>query len=125
MPPLTLATALGILIALGLWNVWLLRATRSTAYRGGDASSLREEFQAYGLPQWAFYAIGALKIGAGASLLAGLWVPSLVLPAAGLVVALMLGALVMHVRIQDPPLKSVPAFLMLAMSLTLVVLRLG
>ena len=58
------------MVGLGLLNVWLLRARTDTAYRGGTAHTLREEFSAYGLPGFMFYVVGALKISAGAILLA-------------------------------------------------------
>lgn len=50
----------------------------------------------------------------------GLWVPSLVPPAAAFLIALMLGALAMHRRIGDAAKKSLPAFFMLALSGTLL-----
>ena len=53
-----------IVAALGLLNVWLLRANRSTEYRGADATNMREEFAAYGLPAWMVGVIGVLKVGA-------------------------------------------------------------
>lgn len=46
--------------------------------------------------------------------------PDLILPAVSVLVALMLGALAMHVKVNDPPIKSLPAALMLAMSSTLL-----
>lgn len=104
------------LIGLGLLNVWLVRAQRPTAYRGRDAATLSEEFAAYGLPRWVFLAVGTLKVGAALALLAGIWIDALVLPAAGLVAALMLGALAMHLKVGDPPLKSLPAATMLLLS---------
>lgn len=119
---MTIPTALQTILGLGLLNVWLLRSRSATAYRGGEAKSLRDEFAAYGLPEWFFSVIGVLKVGSALALLVGLWVPALVAPAAGLVVALMLGALGMHLKVKDPPLKSLPAFLMLAMSATLLFL---
>ncbi len=117
--PDTILTALQVILALGLLNVWLLRANSSTRYRGGDAPSLKEEFRAYGLPEWFFYLVGFLKIGSAVALIAGIGFPALVLPASLLVAALMLGALAMHVKVSDPLVRSVPAFLMLAMSSTL------
>ena len=121
----TIEAILQVLVGLGLLNVWLLRAGNATPYRGRDAKSLREEFAAYGLPTWVFYLVGALKIGSALALLVGLAVPALVLPAAGVVVGLMLGALAMHVKVGDPALKSLPAFLMLLMSGTIVWLAQG
>lgn len=119
MPPLTLSTVLQIIVGLGLFNVWLVRAGSATSYRGGAATSLKEEFATYGLPPFSFYVVGALKLGSGACLLAGLWIPELVLPAAAVVVGLMLGALAMHAKVKDPLIKSLPALLMLAMSASL------
>ena len=110
---------LQIVAALGLLNVWLLRFQRSTAYRGGNAQSMREEFAIYGLPEWCVYVIGTLKVGSALCLIAGLWLPFLVFPSAVLIALLMLGALAMHLKIRDPLKKSVPALVMLALSVSI------
>lgn len=115
----TFLTVLQVIAALGLLNVWLVRFNQGTKYRGGSASTMLEEFAAYGLPSWFAYAIGALKVGAALALLAGLWFPPLVLPAAALVSLLMVGALAMHAKIGDPLSKSVPALVMLVLTLTI------
>lgn len=122
---ISISTVLQVVVALGLLNVWLLRSGAATSYRGGDAKSLKEEFAAYGLPDIAFYVVGILKVGSAVLLLAGIWVPALVLPAAAIVAVLMVGALVMHVKVKDPVMKSLPAFLMLVMSASLCYLALG
>lgn len=124
MPAFSISTILQVVVALGLLNVWLLRPGRPTDYRGGDARSLKEEFAAYGLPEFLFYLVGALKIGAAIALLAGLWNESLILPAAALVVLLMLGALAMHAKVKDPAIRSLPALLMLIMSASMCALAL-
>jgi type IV secretory pathway VirB6-like protein len=111
----TVLIPLQILAALGLLNVWLLRFNRATTYRGGDASSMVEEFAAYRLPAWFAYAIGMLKVGSALALIAGIWFPAAVFPAAALVCVLMLGALGMHARIRDPLRKSLPALAMLVL----------
>lgn len=111
----SIVTVLQVIVALGLINVWLVRFNKSTEYRGGNAKNLKEEFAAYGLPVWFMYLIGALKLGSAFALLAGVWIPSLVAPAATLVVLLMIGALVMHLKVKDPLMKSMPAGLMLVM----------
>ena len=49
---------------------------------------------------------------------------ALVLPASVIVAVLMVGALVMHVKVKDSVVKSLPAFLMLMMSGGLVALKL-
>ncbi len=125
MPTLDLSALLQLILALGLINVWLVRAGRATAYRGGTATSLKQEFAAYGLPDSVFYLVGALKLGSAAALLAGLWIPGLALPAAILLAALMLGALAMHVKVKDPLPKSVPALTMLAMTTALALMKVG
>ncbi len=109
----TAIQTLQIIVALGLLNVWLLRFDKNTAYRGGGARSMPEEFAVYGLPGWLVYVVGALKVGGALSLIAGIWFPSLVFPAALVIGFLMLGALAMHFRIGDPLKKSMPALFML------------
>ena len=49
-------------VALGILNVWLLRASKATPFRGGDAKTLRQEFAAYGLPFWFMCVVGVLKV---------------------------------------------------------------
>ncbi len=110
---------LQVITALGLLNVWLLRFSQGTSYRGGGAGTLLEEFAAYGLPTWFAYVIGVLKVGSAIALLAGLWLPALVFPAAALVGVLMVGALAMHAKIRDPLTKSLPALAMVAMAITI------
>ena len=116
----TLIYALQITAALGLLNVWLLRFNQRTAYRGGSAGSMREEFATYGLPAWFAYVIGILKVGSAIALIVGIWIPALVLPAAGLISVLMVGALSMHIKIHDPLKKSLPALGMLTLCLGIV-----
>ncbi len=112
----TFGSILQVIVGLGLLNVWLLRRQSSTAYRGGDAKNLKEEFATYGLPPAMFYIVGGLKIICGVLLLVGLAYPPVVLPAAAIVAVLMLGAVVMHIKVGDPVTKFVPAALMLGMS---------
>jgi uncharacterized membrane protein YphA (DoxX/SURF4 family) len=123
MPTLPLSNLLQIVVGLGLLNVWLVRGRSATSYRGGASQTLQDEFAAYGLPPFAYYVVGALKIGAALILLAGVWMALPVRPAAMVVVALMIGALAMHARVGDPPRKSLPAALMLVMSGAIVFLR--
>ena len=103
-------------------ELWLVRSGAATEYRGGEARSLKQEFAAYGLPDIAFYIVGLLKVGSAVALIAGLWMPELVAPAAGVVAVLMVGALAMHVKVKDPAKKSGPALLMLAMCVAILVM---
>ncbi len=116
----TISLIFQIVIPLGIFNVWLLRIGKATSYRGGDAQSLKEEFTVYGLPDWAFYMVGALKLSAAIALLLGFFIPYLIFPGALLMTALMLGALAMHLKVKDPMAKSLPASLMLFMCLVLL-----
>ena len=109
-----------IIVALGLVNVWILRVGRKTADRGGAGESLPGEFAAYGLPSWSVWLVGALKLSCAALFVAGIWLPKAVAPAAGLLIGLMLGALLMHVKVRDPLIRSLPAALMLGMSIFLL-----
>ncbi|MHC4392156.1 MAG: DoxX family protein [Planctomycetota bacterium] len=124
MPPFSLTAAIQVVMALGLLNVWLLRSSSPTRYRGGKAQSLKEEFAEYGLPTWSFYLVGPLKLGCAALLLAGVWLPGLVLPAAGVLAALMLGAIAMHWKVKDPLVRSIPALCMFLLSTTVLGLTL-
>ncbi len=118
----TFSIILQVIIGLGILNVWLLRAGKSTPYRGGNAGSLKDEFTAYGLPEWSFYLIGVLKVGSAIALLAGIWFPVLVAPAATLMALLMLGAVSMHLRIKDPFNRWIPSLFLLACSAAILVL---
>jgi hypothetical protein len=119
----SVAAVLQLVVGLGLLNVWLVRPKSATAYRGGAATSLRDEFAVYGLPNAVFVVVGALKITSAIILIVGVWVAALpVTIAAGVIATLMVGAIVMHVKVGDPIMKAVPATLMLAMSAAIVLL---
>ena len=107
---------LQIIIALGLLNVWFLRNSKSTAYRGGSAKTLKEEFKAYGLPNFAYYVVGTLKIGSAIALILGLQNSQVTLVASLTIVVLMIGAVGMHIKVKDTFKKSIPALIMLIMS---------
>jgi len=114
---------LQVVVGLGLLNVWLVRARSSTAYRGGAAASLKEEFAVYGLPDWAFYLVGGLKVVSGVLLIAGIWLPGLVRLPAAVVAVLMIGALAMHAKVKDPASKYLPALSVLLMCVAILLLH--
>ncbi|TQE96891.1 MAG: DoxX family protein, partial [Spiribacter salinus] len=107
---------------LGILNVWLLRFNKSTPYRGRQASNLKEEFAAYGLPAGSVYVVGVLKVSAAIALLIGIAFPVLVLPAASVMAVLMLGAVGMHFKVKDAPHKFVPASSVLLLCLIVIFL---
>jgi hypothetical protein len=109
-----------VVVALGIFNVWLLRFRKPTSWRGGNARNLREEFEVYGLPGWFMALIGFLKLLFAASLIAGIWYPLLTEPAAIGMSILMLGAILMHFKVKDPLKKSLPALTMFVLSVVIV-----
>ena len=50
-----MVTIIQIVIALGILNVWLLRFGKPSAWRGGDAQNMVQEFRVYGLPTWSMW----------------------------------------------------------------------
>ena len=106
-----------LIVSAGLLNVWLLRINKATPYRGRDSKNMKEEFKAYGLPSWFMYLVGFLKLCIALLLILGIWFPVLVRPSAVVLIILMLGALSMHMKVKDPFIKSIPALLMLSLSI--------
>lgn len=111
-----------VIVALGLLNVWLLRAGTPTAWRGGGAKNMSEEFAAYGLPAWSVGVVGFLKVALAVALIIGIWLPSVTKPAATGVAVLMLGAVAMHFKVGDPLRKALPALSLLVLSLLIILL---
>lgn len=105
-----------LVVGFGILNVWLLRPQKATAYRGAEARNMREEFAVYGFPLWFMCVIGTLKVSLALALIAGVWAPRLVSPAAVAMAVLMLGAVVMHIKVRDPLKKAMPAIAMLLLS---------
>ena len=112
--------AIQIIIAASIFNVWILRIGKPTSWRGGTAKSMKEEFEAYGLPLWFMKVIGFLKLSLATLLVVAIFVPVLIKPAATGMAVLMLGAIVMHIKVKDSLIKSFPAFSFLLLSLFLI-----
>jgi hypothetical protein len=117
---LTLAIVCQVIIAAGIFNVWVLRPGKPTPWRGGESSTMAEEFRVYGLPDWMMKVTGAAKMLLAGLLLVGIWYPPLVVPAAAAMGLLMIGAITMHVRVKDPLKRSLPAFSMLVMTVIIL-----
>lgn len=112
--------AIQVVIAVSIFNVWIIRFGKPTSWRGGNAKSMKEEFEAYGLPEWFMKLIGFLKLTLATLLIVGIFVPDLVKPAAIGMAILMLGAISMHIKVKDSLIKSFPAFSFLVLSLILI-----
>ncbi len=108
-----LSKILSVVVGLTVINVWLFRSNRSTSYRGGDAASLLEEFQVYGLEDY-FLIIGIIKVSLAIMLLLSLYFKKLSFFASSGIGIMMLVAVYMHINVGDELIKSMPASLMLA-----------
>jgi len=108
-----LSKILSVVVGLTVINVWLFRSNRSTSYRGGDANSLLEEFQVYGLEDY-FLIIGIMKVSLAIMLLLSLYFKKLSFFASIGIGIMMLVAVYMHVNVGDELIKSMPASVMLA-----------
>ena len=112
-----LLIALQVIVALSILNVWLVQNKKPTQWRGGNATTIIEEFKIYGLPVWMCFVVGTLKILFALGLLAAIWYPSFREQSALGLAALLLGSIAMHLKIKDPIKKSLPAFIFLTMCL--------
>ena len=104
---------LQLIVGLGILNVWLLRFNKNTSYRGANAESMKEEFKAYGLPETMIYIVGFIKVALALMLIAGIWIESLVDPAAIGMTVMMRGAIIMHLKIKDTFKQTLPALTLL------------
>ncbi|TDS12759.1 DoxX-like protein [Maribacter caenipelagi] len=110
-----------VIIFISIINVWIFRFNKKTIYRGGNASSMKEEFAAYGLSESIMYIIGTLKILSALGLIVSIWVPILSIPSASLMAILMIGAILMHMKIKDSPKQSMPAAIFLLLSIIIII----
>jgi hypothetical protein len=117
---MSIAVFIQLFIAVGIFNVWVIRFNKPTAFRGGNAQTMEEEFRVYGLSDEARKVVGVLKLGLAALLIIGIWVPAIAVVAASCMAFLMLVAVVMHAKVSDPIKKAVPAFCMMMLSLAVV-----
>jgi len=109
-----------LIIGISVLNVWLVRANRSTQWRGGDAATLKDEFKAYGLSEDIMKVVGAIKIVLALMIIASIFYHPLgEIGAIGMAV-MMLGAISMHIKIKDPLIRSLPAFIFFCLSLALL-----
>ena len=122
---MTLIMVLQLIIAIGLINVWHYRFNKATEYRGGDATNMKEEYIAYGLPVWLMYFVGALKVSIALMLIISFWVEELLLYNLVALAGLMIAAVFMHVKVKDPIKKSYPALSILFMIALIMYFTMG
>ena len=104
-----LPTFAQVFIAIAMFDVWLLRYNRPQRARGGNATTMAEEFAVYGLPVWFRNVIRVLKLASGTLMILGIWNDRLAVIAGVSLVVLMGGAIAMHIKVRDPLYKSIPA----------------
>lgn len=112
--------AIKILIFFSIIKVWLFNFNKPTRWRGQDARTMSDEFAVYGLSRTMMFLVGGAKILFSALLVASIWFEQLAVPAATGILVLMLGAIIMHIRVKDPLIKSFPAFTFLLLSLIII-----
>lgn len=118
--------ALKIIVGLSLLNVWLLQYNKPSRWRGGDAKTMMQEFDVYGLGSKMCYVVGFLKVGFSLALIASIWfadlelVVDLELVAAYALGLLLTGSILMHIKIKDALIKSFPAALFLLFCLAII-----
>tara|TARA_B100002019_G_C21247063_1_gene588958 strand:+ start:814 stop:1188 length:375 start_codon:yes stop_codon:yes gene_type:complete len=107
-----IALMLQIIVALTILNVWFVRASHQTKFRGASARSLSEEFQEYGLSRKIYLITSIVKPMLAVSLIIAIFFPFLTKPASLALATFMLGALYMHFKVRDEVTKYLPAFSM-------------
>ena len=122
---MTLLMILQLIISIGLINVWLFRFNKTTEYRGGSAKNMKEEFIAYGLPEWSMYFVGFVKVAIAIMLIISIWVEELLLYNLIVLAALMIAAVFMHLKLKDPIKKSYPALSILFMIALIMYITMG
>ena len=114
--------ALKIIVGLSILNVWLIQPNKPSKWRGGDATTIIEEFSVYGLSKTFYKVVFVVKVGLAILLLASIKYNFLTLYSSLGLAALLLGSIAMHFKVKDALFKSFPAFLFMAMNLTIAYL---
>ncbi|MEO9953910.1 DoxX family protein [Nonlabens sp.] len=109
-----------LVVGLSILKVWLINRDKATPWRGGNASSMQEEFATYGLSKNAMMIVGTLKCLFAVLILVSIYYKAVKYTGAVGIALLMLGAIVMHFKINDPIKKSVPAAIFLLLSLAIL-----
>ena len=108
-------------VSITIINVWLFRFNKPSIYRGGDATNMIEEFNAYGLSESLVYIVGTIKVLFALGLIFGLFWDKLLIFSASVISFLMTAAVFMHLKIGDEFIKSLPATIMLTLCLFIII----
>ena len=116
--------ALKIIVGISIINVWLIQPNKPSKWRGGDATTITEEFNVYGLSNTFYKIIFVIKVGLAILLLISIKYDFLTLYSSIGLAILLGGSILMHVKIKDPLFKSFPALLFMVMNLAIIYLSL-
>ncbi len=111
-----------VVVSVTVITAWTYNINLDTTFRGGDATNMIEEFEAYGLNQTTMVVVGIFKVSCAIMLLFGLKYRKLILPAAGVMALFMIAAVYFHFSISDPIVPTAPSLLMLASCLSIIYL---
>ena len=114
--------ALKLIVGLSILNVWLIQPNKPSKWRGGDATTITEEFSVYGLSKTFYYIVFAVKVGLAILLLASIKYDIFSLYSSIGLAALLGGSIAMHLKVKDALFKSFPAFLFMIMNLIIAYL---
>ena len=114
--------ALKIIVGVSIINVWLIQPNKPSKWRGGDATTITEEFNVYGLSKTFYKLVFVVKVGLAILLLASIKFNFLTLYSSLGLAALLLGSIAMHFKVKDALFKSFPALLFMAMNLIIAYL---
>ena len=93
--------ALKLIVGLSILNVWLIQPKKATKWRGGNAKTIIEEFEVYGLSKTVCYVVGFLKVSLALILLASIKFESLTLIGSIGLALLLLGSVIFHIKVKD------------------------
>ena len=114
--------ALKLIVGLSILNVWLIQPKKATKWRGGNAKTIIEEFEIYGLSKTVCYIVCFLKVSLAIILLASIKFESLTLIGSIGLAILLLGSVIMHIKVKDELFKSFPALLFIVLNLIIIFL---
>ena len=117
-----LSKYLSLLVSVVVLSAWSFRFNQPSAFRGGDAVNMSEEFAIYGLSDSIMIPVGIVKVILALLLLAGgLKFPALIRPSAAAMSLFMMGAVYFHISVSDGIIPTLPAASMLLCCLFLVI----
>ena len=114
--------ALKIIVGISIINVWLIQPNKPSKWRGGDATTIIEEFNVYGLSKTFYKIIFVVKVGLAVLLLVSIKYDLLTLCSSLGLASLLLGSIAMHFKVKDALFKSFPAFLFMVLNLVIAYL---